>query len=59
MEYLWDNQVYQAEITAYVGMGSLMGQFGAVILLVAVLLGGYYISAWYLFHRNDRLTSDF
>ena len=48
---LFITQVYQAEITAYVGMGSLMGQFGAVILLVAVLLGSYYISAWYLFHR--------
>lgn len=48
---LFITQVYQAEITAYVGMGSLMGQFGAVILLVALLLGSYYISAWYLFHR--------
>ena len=48
---LFITQVYQAEITAYVGMGSLMGQFGAVILLVAVLLGSYYSSAWYLYHR--------
>lgn len=40
------------QISAYVGTGKLMGQVGAVVVILSVLLACYFISTWILFRRQ-------
>ena len=46
-----------AEISAYIGLSTLMLQIGATISILAILLVCYFISTWILFKSSIRYTN--
>ena len=45
-------QTVSAEISAYIGFGTLMTQIGMTVGILALLLLSYFISTWILFQRS-------
>lgn len=50
-------QTISAEISAYIGLSTLMLQVGATISILAILLVCYFISTWILFKSSIRYTN--
>ena len=44
-------EMISAQITAYVGWGTLMAQVGIMVCILGILLGCYFVSTWMLFRR--------
>ena len=45
-------QTISAEISAYIGIGTLLLQIGTTVSILLLLLVGYFVSTWILFHRS-------
>ena len=45
------------EISAYIGLGTLILQIGATVGILAILLVCYFISTWILFKSSIRNTN--
>lgn len=50
-------QTISAEVSAYIGLTTLMLQIGATVSILAVLLVCYFISTWILFKSSIRNTN--
>ena len=48
-------QTVSAEISAYIGFGTLMLQIGTTLGILVLLLTCYFISTWILFKRSVEL----
>lgn len=51
-------QTISAEISAYIGIGSLLLSMGTTVGILLLLLICYFLSTWVLFKRSVILTSD-
>ena len=45
-------QTISVEISAYIGIGTLLLQIGTTVSILLLLLVGYFVSTWILFHRS-------
>lgn len=45
-------QTISAEISAYIGIGTLLLQIGTTVSILLLLLVGYFVSTWILFRRS-------
>ena len=45
-------QTISAEISAYIGIDTLLLQIGTTVSILLLLLVGYFVSTWILFHRS-------
>ena len=45
-------QTISAEISAYIGIGTLLLQIGTMVSILLLLLAGYFVSTWILFRRS-------
>ena len=45
-------QTISAEISAYIGTGTLLLQIGTTVSILLLLLAGYFVSTWILFRRS-------
>lgn len=45
-------QTISAEVSAYIGIGTLLLQIGTTVSILLLLLAGYFVSTWILFHRS-------
>ena len=45
-------QTISAEISAYIGIDTLLLQIGTTVSILLILLVGYFVSTWILFHRS-------
>ena len=45
-------QTISAEISAYIGIGTLLLQIGTTVSILLILLVGYFVSTWILFRRS-------